>query len=422
MAELSRRKMLTTGSALGALGALGLASPAHARSLVNWTWAPSGSVAGSGVGGDPRWVWDEEADPLVASLLDRGDVPKVNQLLWNWERNDQPLPDGLPKDLRAFMERARQLPPWVDERKLATAAEFNKSRGIYLNLLNGVGGGMLSTAIPKEARAVYYSKGGADMEDRVAKTSILGFSVGSLNAYRPEGSCVVEAVKTRLVHAAVRHLLQQSSHWPDEIPISQNDMLVTWHTLPTFAMRKMREWRVPISTADSAAYLHVWQVTAHMLGIKDEYIPATWDAAEAQSAQILPPAMGPTREGVELTDILLGQLAEQTSPGSVSRPLCNALARYLVGDEVADWDGIAREPFWGPVVAGAWPALAKFREGLIPLPLVPETAWVVDEAARRYILFYLTKGRETKIDIPVVNRPDQRWTSTRGRPSADEHQ
>ena len=225
-----------------------------------------------------------------------------------------------------FIERARQLPAWADRRKLERAAEFNKSRGLYLNLLNGVGGGMLSTAIPKEARAVYYSKGGADMEDRVAKTSILGFAVGALNAYRPDGNCVVNAVKTRLVHAAVRHLLPQSPHWTGAIPISQNDMLVTWHTLPTYAMRKMREWRVPISTADADAYLHVWQVTAHLLGVRDEFIPATWDAAYAQSDQVLPPNMGPTREGVELTDILLGQLAEQTSPGSISRPLVNALA------------------------------------------------------------------------------------------------
>ena len=49
--------------------------------------------------------------------------------------------------------------------------------------------------------------------------------------------------------------------------------------------------------------------------------------------------------------------------------------------------------------------LVKFREGLIPLPLVPEVAWTIDEAARQYILFYLTKGRETKIEIPAANRP-----------------
>lgn len=402
MAELSRRKMLISGGALGALGALGMAFPARATP---WTWAPDGSIAGAGTGADPRWIWDEEADPLVASLLDRGAVPEVNRLLWDWTRNDQPLPEGLPADLRDFMERARQLPSWADQGKLNIAAEFNKSRGLYLNLLNGVGGGMLSTAIPKEALSVYYSKGGADMEDRVAKTSILGFAVGALNAYRPDGACVVEAVKTRLVHAAVRHLLQQSPHWTGDVPISQEDMLVTWHTLPTFAMRKMLEWKVPIAAAQSEAYLHVWQVTAHMLGIKDEYIPATWNAANAQSDQILPRNMGPTPEGVELTDILLGQLAEQTSPASISRPLCNALGRYLVGDQVADWDGIRRELVWDRLIPAVWPKLVRFREGLIPLPLVPETAWVIDEAVRKYILFYLTKAQETKIEIPTINRP-----------------
>jgi endo-cleaving rubber dioxygenase len=405
MEEFNRRKVLISGGALGALGALGLAAPAQARALAAWTWAPSSSVAGSGAGVDPRWVWDAEADPLVASLLDRGAVPEVNRLLREWTRNDQPLPRGLPDDLRSFIEQARQLPSWADPGKLDAAAEFTKSRGLYLNLLNGVGGGMLSTAIVKEARAVYYSKGGADMEDRVAKTSLLGFAVGSLDAYQPGGTCVVQAVKTRLVHAAVRHLLPQSPHWTGEVPISQNDILVTWHTLPTFAMRKMREWKVPITGAQSAAYLHVWQVTAHMLGVRDEYIPASWDAANSQSDQILPPAMARTPEGVELTDILLGQLAEQTSPGSISRPLVNALARYLVGDQVADWDGIPREPVWGPAIALAWPALVAFREGLIPLPLVPEGAWLIDEAARQYILFYLTKGRGAVIDIPQINRP-----------------
>lgn len=404
MAELSRRRMLLSGGALGALGVLGMAVPAQART-VPWTWSPSGSVAGAGAGADPRWVWDEEADPLVAALFERGEVPLVNQLLWDWNRNDQPLPDGLPADLRDFVERNRQLPSWADRSKLETAADFNKRRGLYLNLLNGVGGGMLSTAIPKEARSVYYSAGGANMEDRVAKTSILGFAVGALDAYRPEGTCMVNSVKTRLVHASVRHLLPQSPHWSGDVPISQEDMLVTWHTLPTYAMRTMLEWRVPVSAADSAAYLHVWQVTAHMLGIRDEYIPATWDAANAQSDQVLPPNMGPTSEGVELTDILLGQLAEQTSPASISRPLVNALARFLVDEQVADWDQIPREPFWEQTIATVWPILVRFREALIPAPLVPEIAWTVDEALRQYILLFLTKGQETKIVMPTGNRP-----------------
>jgi hypothetical protein len=343
-------------------------------------------------------------------VLDRGDVPKVNELLKQWTRNDQPLPDKLPQDLRDFMEKARQLPSWADRGKLETAAEFNKSRGLYLNLLNGVGGGMLSTAIPREARAVYYSKGGADMEDRVAKTSLLGFAIGDLNAYRPDGDVIVHAVKTRMVHAAVRHLLPQSPAWArtnggQKIPISQADILVTWHSLATYAMQKLTEWKVPISSADSKAYLHVWQVTAHMLGVRDEYIPATWEAANAQSKQVLDPILTSTKEGVELTDILLGQLAEQTSPGGVDRPLVNALARFLVGDRVADMDGIPNEPFWEKAIETTWPKLVAFREKLIPLPMVPPLAWTIDEAARQYILFYLTKGKGTRIEIPDINRP-----------------
>ncbi|MEU3977949.1 MULTISPECIES: oxygenase MpaB family protein [Streptomyces] len=385
-----------------------MASPAHARSL--WTWSPSSSVAGTGEGLDPDWVWDEEVDQLLARVFERGQVHQVNAALSRWTRNDQALPDGLPSDLRDFMEEARRLPSWADREKLETAAKFNETRGLYLNLLNGVGGGMLATAIPREARSVYYSKGGADMEDRVAKTSMLGFAVGDLNAYRPDGKIIVEAVKTRLVHAAVRHLLPQSPYWQrvsegQKIPISQQDMMVTWHSLPTFAMQKLREWEVPMSPAESAGYLHVWQVTAHMLGIRDEYIPASWDAANQQYKQVLEPILKSTSEGIKLTDILLNQLAEQTSPFGLSRPIANSLARYLVGDRVAEMDGIPREPVWDRAIPAAWPALVAFREKLLPLPLVPRLAWTLEEAARQYIVFFLTKGQKTQIEIPDTNRP-----------------
>ncbi|ORT56729.1 oxygenase MpaB family protein [Streptomyces sp. CB03238] len=406
MDELSRRRMLIAGGAMGALGALGMAAPAQARSL--WTWSPSGSVAGSGPGADPNWVWDEEADRLLASVIDRGDVPRVNQLLRSWTRNDQPLPDGLPRDLREFMDRARRLPSWADRDKLTTAARFNKTKGIYVGALYGLGSGLMSTAIPREARAVYYSKGGADMKDRVAKTAKLGYDVGDLDAYQPQGAMIVTAVKTRLVHAAVRHLLPQSPGWSrtsggQKIPISQADILVTWHSLPTFVMRKMLEWKVRISPAESEAYLHVWQVTAHMLGVRDEYIPADWDAANAQSKQILDPALGRTPEGVKLTEVLLDIVAELD--GGLTRPLVSAFSRYTLGDRVGDLIGLSEEPFWEPLISAAWPLLVAFREGLIPLPLVPEAAWTMEELIRKFVLLFLSEGKPINIEIPDANRP-----------------
>ncbi|MGW4549330.1 oxygenase MpaB family protein [Streptomyces violaceorubidus] len=406
MDDLSRRRMLITGGALGALGALGAASPARAKSL--WTWAPSGSVAGKGAGVDPDWVWDEEADPVLAAVIERGEVAKVNAALRTWTRNDQPLPDGLPADLRDFMERARQLPPWTDRAKLADAARFTTKKGIYTGALYGLGSGLMSTAIPREARAVYYSKGGADMKDRIAKTAQLGYDVGDLDAYQPSGGMVVTAVKTRLVHAAVRHLLPQSPGWSrtsggQTIPISQADIMVTWHSLATFVMSKLIDWGVRISPAESAGYLHVWQVTAHLLGVLDEYIPASWDEANAQSRQVLDPILASTPEGVELTDVLLDIVAELDA--GLTRPLINGFTRYTLGNRTGDLIGLDKEPFWQPLISAAWPLLVAFREGLIPLPLIPQAAWTVEEALRKFVLFYLSEGRGPSIEIPDANRP-----------------
>ncbi|MDQ1038853.1 hypothetical protein QFZ75_005269 [Streptomyces sp. V3I8] len=406
MDELSRRRMLITGGALGALGALGAATPASARSL--WTWAPSGSVAGKGAGLDPEWVWDEEADPVLAAVIERGDTAKVNAALRTWTRNDQPLPAGLPTDLRDFMERARQLPSWTDRRKLDAAARFTKKKGIYAGALYGLGSGLMSTAIPREARAVYYSKGGADMKDRIAKTAQLGYDVGDLDAYQPQGAMIVTAVKTRLVHAAVRHLLPQSPGWSrtsggQTIPISQADIMVTWHSLSTFVMRKLIDWRVPVSSTESDGFLHVWQVTAHMLGVQDEYIPASWNEANAQAAQVLDPRLAATPEGKELTDVLLDIVAELDA--GLTRPLINAFGRYTLGDRTGDLIGLDREPFWQPLIAAAWPLLVAFREGLIPLPLVPQAAWVVEEAIRKFVLLFLAEGRGIHLEIPDTNRP-----------------
>jgi len=350
-------------------------------------------------------VWDDVADPLLASLLDRGAIPEVNRLLYDWNRNDQPLPAGLPEDLRAFIEQARQLPSWADPAKLDAGARFHALKGNYIVVLTIVGAGMLATAIPKEARAVYYSAGGADLKDRIAKTNILAYAVRPRNAWGAGGTAVVEAVKTRLVHAAVRHLLKSSPHWSGPVPISQEDMLVTWHTLATYSMRGMREWKVRISSTEAAGYLHSVQMLGHMLGIRDEFLPATWDSSYAQSDLVLPRNMGPTPEGVELNAILRDMLAELTSPGGIDKPLVNAFARYLTGDQVADWNGVRREPLWDPVVKTAWPLLVRFREGLIGLPLVPSAAWLLDEMVKKWTTYYLTRGAQTKIVIPTGNRP-----------------
>ncbi|SQD98099.1 hypothetical protein FMEAI12_4500020 [Parafrankia sp. Ea1.12] len=216
----------------------------------------------------------------MASVLDNGQVPAVNAAIGPWVNNNHPLPTGLPADVTAFLQQSNKLPSWADVSQLRRAADFNRRKDTYLFMLYGLGSGIMSTVIPREARSVYWSKGGADMKDRAAKTFTFGYDLSQLNAFESNGKFIVTANKTRMVHAAVRHLLPQLPQWKsgatETIPISNGDILVTFHSLGTFVHSKLKEWKIPMSTADENAFLHSWQVAISLLGVKDEYIPKTW--------------------------------------------------------------------------------------------------------------------------------------------------
>jgi hypothetical protein len=390
MRNLSRRNVLALGVALGLVSV-----------------ADTAAAEAAPVGGDPQWVWDDEVDRLLAGLLDDGRVPAVNTAMRSWVNNNDPLPGGLPTDLAAHLRKAGELPAWADRTKLRLAADFNRRKDTYLFLLYGLGSGIMSTVIPREARSVYWSAGGADMKDRAAKTFTFGYDLSELTAFEPTGQFVVTANKTRLVHAAVRHLLPQSPQWravgDEQIPISNGDILVTFHSLGTFVHRKLREWGVPMSAAQEDAFLHMWQVALHLLGVRDEFIPKSWAAAYAQSAQVLTPILSPTREGRELAEDLLGLTASIDL--GVTRGFLNEFVRYVLSDAIGDWLGLRRDHAAAAFIRTGLPAYIAFREGL--LPVMPAGFYLFDQFIRALAMLFLNKGTSptaTPITIPTANR------------------
>ncbi|MFJ5172969.1 oxygenase MpaB family protein [Streptomyces griseoviridis] len=397
MENLSRRGMLSLGVALGLVGATG---PVRA-------WAAPGATAAAGSATGPEYVWDAAADPLMASVIDNGQVPAVNAAWASWVNNNDPLPSGLPADVTAYLTTVNKLPTWADPAKLARAADFNRRRDTYLFMLYGLGSGIMSTVIPREARSVYWSAGGANMQDRAAKTFTFGYDLSQLGAFAPTGQFVVTANKTRMVHAAVRHLLPRSPHWTvvadESVPISAADILVTFHSLGTYVRRRMLDWGVPMPAADQEAFLHAWQVAIHLLGVPDEHIPQSWAAAEAQSARVLTPILTPTPEGIELAEDLLG-LTAQIDLG-ITRGVLNEFVRYVLSDQVGDWLGLKRDYAAATLVRTGWPAFILFREGLSPV--LPGAFYMFDQLLRALAMLFLNKGSSsttTPITIPTGNR------------------
>lgn len=413
MQHVTRRNLLKTGGALGIAGAV-----TAVTGLPAWAWNTRRSVAG----GDletvpPDLVWDAEADAVVHRIFEEegpARIQEINAILRPWKRNGQAVPTGLPADLRDFIEQARQAPSWYDPAKVEDGYQFYKSRGLYTGLLYGLGSGIMSCAIPDEARAVYHSKGGEDMKDRVSKTAKLGYDIGTRNAFEPDGEMIVTCIKTRLVHSAVRYLIVQSDRWQAggdlPAPISQLDMMITWHSLATFINRTLADWGVQSPARQEDGYLHVWQLTAYHLGIQEEYIPATWEDAHHQSSLTLDPVIAPTPEGIKLADILLGLAAEYD--WGLTRPILDAMARYMCrtssGESLGDMLEIPANRFWDEAVETGWPWFIAFRERGLWIPGVSSLFWAFDEILRKGLLWAMNEAppSEIHIEMPVANRSE----------------
>jgi len=400
MENLSRRRILTLGAALGLAG---VAAPSPA-----WAWSSAGSIAATDTVTDPWSVWDDATDPLLASLLDNGQIPAVNTAFQSWVDNGDALPAGLPASLVTYLQQVNTLPSWADQTKLARAAQLNKRMSMYLFLLYGLGSGIMSTVIPREARNVYYSAGGADMQSRAAKTFTYGYDLSAADAFLPTGHFVVTSNKTRLTHAAVRHLLPRSAAWKavtdNPIPISNGDILVTFHSLGTYVHSKLKAWGIKMSAAEEDAYLHQWQVALHLLGVRDDFIPASWAAADSQSAYVLTPILASTPEGIDLANVLLGLVA-QVDLG-VTQGFQREFARYVLSDRIGDWLKLPRDYLARGLIEVGWPAYVAFREGLSPI--MPTGFSMFDQFVRGLAMLFLNNGTSTSytpITIPTGNRP-----------------
>ena len=142
-----------------------------------------------------------------------------------------------------------------------------------------------------------------------------------------------------------------------------------------------------------------------MLGIREEYIPATWDAANAQAPQILDPVLAPTPEGIKLADFLL-DLGADIDRGVITRPFLESLTRYFLGDTIAEWLHIPRHPGQDEMLALTWPQYVRAKETGLVVPGSKDLYWAFDEILRQGALWFLSDGEQLSIEIPDGNNPN----------------
>jgi ER-bound oxygenase mpaB/B'/Rubber oxygenase, catalytic domain len=367
---------------------------------------------------DPmRELGDPVADGPVAAVLERGGVDEVNALMQTLVRVDQPVPEQLPPELRAYLAQSLPLPEWADTAKIERAQELFKEWGVLITLCLFCASLPASYAAANGVKVLYTTaRLDTDARRRVMETGQFLMDVLDVGGLGEEGKGRRVIQRVRLMHAAVRHLIkarndQAPGFWHPEWgkPINQEDLAGSLLTFSYVVAQPLPRLGARLSAEDVDAYIHLWNVIGHLLGLRDELLVRDVSDATALVDTIRRRQFGASPEGQELTRALL-ELLDELTPLHRFDDTIPPLIRHLIGDDTADLL-LVPETHLGPLTRAADWGLEHFF-GEIERDLAHDQ--VMSDMARplggalMHTIFALERGGE-RAPFAIPEHLARRW-------------
>jgi hypothetical protein len=290
-----------------------------------------------------RELADPVADAPVRAVLERGGVDEVNAIMQTLVRVDQPVPAQLPDELQDYLAKTLPLPEWADMRRIERGQQLFELWGIEIALCLFCASLPSSYAAAKGVKVLYLTAQlDTNTRRRVMETGQFLIDVLRAGGLDERGTGRRTIQRVRLMHAAVRHLIkarneQKPGLWhPDlGIPINQEDLAGTLLAFSYVVVGPMRLLGVDLPAEDVDAYLHLWNVVGHLMGVRDELLVRDSTDATALVDAIRRRQFKASPEGQEMTRALLNLLDELT-PMHRFDDTIPPLIRHLIGDQTAD--------------------------------------------------------------------------------------
>lgn len=355
-----------------------------------------------------RRVGDPPADAVVAELFAGGKtvVQAVNYLMRDLVENDDLPARALPQHVRDYFQ-ADLLPAWSDPARLAVGVDLFQRFGPLVILLLNTYSLPLCYAARKGVQVLARSERlHSNPRRRIVETAQMIIDVMSPGGLDPasRGSGLRSAQKVRLMHATIRHLLAEDPGWDPEfgLPINQEDLAGTLCAFSTAVLDGLARLDVVLGRAEIDAYMHTWNVVGHVMGVRDELLPANYAEGRALSDRIGDRCFEACPEGQMMTRALLEMMAELV-PGSALDGVPAQFVRHFVGERVADMLAV---PDHGetPLVR-AWQIVGRVSDA------ANDRSFVVRQLARRFsglfidgLLLANRGGQRLPFNIPTELR------------------
>jgi hypothetical protein len=238
---------------------------------------------------------------------------------------------------------------------------------------------------------------------RLFETAQFIVDVMSPGGLGPKGRGLRTAQKVRLMHAAIRHLIQNDVAQPWDInalgvPINQEDLLGTLMTFSWIILDGLDRIGVKLNAAEQQAYLETWLAVGALMGVEPALLPATVDEARALTALIERRQVAESPEGREMMAALLTMMQSNVPPAFQTVPSC--MIREFLPHDVAQFLGVPSHRFEQELIRLA-------QSALLPLERFASAEMQRHALMRAFSLRLMgwminieTDGRPTKFTLP----------------------
>jgi hypothetical protein len=364
-----------------------------------------------------RLVGDPIADAVITQLFETGGTQVVNDLMRKLVDNDGLPPEQLPPIVRDYLESTADVRGLRSE-KVALGEQLFGRLGPEMLAVLGFYGLPMDYAAGKGVRVLYRTAFLSKRPvRRVLETTQMVVDVLSPGGLGPAGKGLRAAQKVRLMHAAVRHLIQHDSSaaWNTAelgVPINQEDLAGTLMTFGYIVLAGLERLGFEVSAVEREAYFECWMAVGRIMGVREDLIPGDVEEGRLLAQQIFQAQGEASQQGQELASALVHgyqQLLPEPLAGMPASMMHFFLEQEsLTGRNVAQMLGVPA-PDWTLGVTrfavGVDDFLAKHG---IRNPLASELAGMV---GRELIRGFLVVERANRAPFSIPLELQQQWAT-----------
>ena len=349
-----------------------------------------------------RELGDPPADAVVAELFAGDEVGAVNRLMKTLIANDGAPPAKLPRVVRDYLDDTDDLPSWADAERIEIGERFFERHGPACVM------SLACASLP----ACYAARRGvqvlsltarlqSDPVRRIGETAQLTLDCMAPGGLAPGGRGVRDAQKVRLMHAAVRHLVQESDLYDTEwgVPVNQEDLAGTLMTFSIVVLDSIAKLGTTFSEEEADAYFHSWNCVGHVLGVDERLIVHTIDEGRDLWRRIVERNWEASPEGRAMTKALVDAM-EHATPGTIFDGFPSTIVRFLGGDELGDILAVRRRD-WTQILGGPLRLFARESDAAGDIsPVVARIARLFSKQLLEGFGWVARGGERAPFDIP----------------------